>query len=349
MARSVVGLDIGHGVIRAAELVNPSRSRPTLVRYHEVPIPLDAVSKGEVIDAPVVTHALKGLWNKARFRTRDVVLGMGNQRIVARDYVVPAMPLDRIRESLPFQVQDMLTVPVTDALLDFYPISREETHQGPMVHGLLVAAIKEAVLGNVSAVEAAGLHVAEVDLIPFALARLLLGTTSSSTVTALVNIGASTTNVVLAVGSVPHFVRVIPSGGREISEALVAKFGLSFNDAERIKRQIGVLPQLLSPEQRPMVEAIQETAGELIANVRNTITYFVNGHPDKPVSQILLSGGGSAMPGIRDAFREFTRLPVIEADPFAQLSVARSASDEYLRASRDNLAVAVGLAVGSVA
>ena len=54
-----------------------------------------------------------------------------------------------------------------------------------MINGLLVAAIKEAVLGNVEAVEAAGLHVAEVDLIPFALTRLLLGSSSSTGVTAL--------------------------------------------------------------------------------------------------------------------------------------------------------------------
>ena len=160
-----------------------------MVKYHEVPIPHGAVSKGEVIDRDMVVAGIKALWSQGKFGTKDVVLGMGNHRILARDHVVRAQPIDRIREQLPFQVQDLLPVPVNDALLDFYPVSTEQTDQGPMVHGLLVAAIREAVLGNVEAAEAAGLHVAEVDLIPFALTRLLLG--SQSGMTALVDIGAS--------------------------------------------------------------------------------------------------------------------------------------------------------------
>ena len=349
MAKRVVGLDIGHGVLRAAEVVNPAGARPTLVKYQEFPVPLEAVNRGEVLDADVVSRALKTLWSQARFGTKDVVLGMGNQRVLSRDYSVREAPIDRIRESLPFQVQDLLPVPIADALLDFYPMSREETEQGPMLHGLLVAAIKEAVLGNVEAVESAGLHVAEVDLIPFALTRLLLGASQSRSVTALVDIGASTTNVVIAVGGVPHFVRVIPSGSREITDAIVAKHGIAFDDAERIKRQVGVAPQVVSAEQRPVLDTIHEATGELLASVRNTISYFINAHPTLPVTQLILSGGGSEMLAIREAFAELTRLPVAEADPLQRVVFARSMTAEGQRLARRKAPVAIGLALGSVA
>jgi type IV pilus assembly protein PilM len=345
MARSVVGLDIGHGVLRAAEVANPAKPRPTLLRYHEMSVPIEAVNRGEVTDPALVAQALKVMWSRAKFGTKDVVLGMGNQRVLSRDYSVRAQPLDRIREQLPFQVQDLLPVPVADALLDFYPISREVTDQGPMINGLLVAAIKDAVLGNVEAVEAAGLHVAEVDLIPFALTRLLLGSASSTGVTALVDIGASTTNVVMAVGGVPHFVRVLPSG----SDAIVAKHGIAFDDAERIKRQFGVAPQVVTPEQRPVIDTIHAATGELLGSVRNTISYFVNSRPHLPVTQLMLSGGGADMPGIREAFAELTRLPVAEADPFLHVTVAKSMAVEGLRTARSKAPVAIGLAVGSLA
>jgi type IV pilus assembly protein PilM len=349
MARSVVGLDIGHGVLRAAEVANPAKPRPTLLRYHEMSVPIEAVNRGEVTDPALVAQALKVMWSRAKFGTKDVVLGMGNQRVLSRDYSVRAQPLDRIREQLPFQVQDLLPVPVADALLDFYPISREMTDQGPMINGLLVAAIKEAVLGNVEAVEAAGLHVAEVDLIPFALTRLLLGSSSTTGVTALVDIGASTTNVVMAVGGIPHFVRVLPSGSREISDAIVAKHGIAFDDAERIKRQFGVAPQVVTPEQRPVIDTIHGATGELLGSVRNTISYFMNSRPNLPVTQLVLSGGGADMPGIREAFADLTRLPVAEADPFAHVSVAKSIAADGLRIARSKAPVAIGLAVGSVA
>jgi type IV pilus assembly protein PilM len=340
----VVGLDIGDGILRAAEVKDPARARPTVVRYHEVAIPHGAVSKGEVIDREAVVAGIRQLWTQGKFHSKDVVLGMGNHRILARDHVVRAQPIDRIREQLPFQVQDLLPVPVNDALLDFYPVSTEQTDQGPMVHGLLVAAIREAVLGNVEAAEAAGLHVAEVDLIPFALTRLLLG--SQSGMTALVDIGASTTYVVLAANGVPHFMRVIPSGGRDITDAVVAAHDVPFGEAERIKRAIGIQTRALTAEAQPLAATIASTTHELLMSVRNTISYFVTARPNTPVQRVVLSGGGGDMPGIREAFAELTRLPVNSADPGSRVSVARARRGDPWP---DSLSVAVGLAVGSTA
>jgi type IV pilus assembly protein PilM len=344
MPNSVVGLDIGHGVLRAAEIVNQVR-KPMVSRYFEMPVPIEAVNRGEVIDRDIVQRALRLMWSRARFKTKDVVLGMGNQRVLSRDYSVPEAPLNRIREALPFQVQDLLPVPVSDALLDFYPVSREETDKGPMIHGLLIAAVKDAVLGNVETAESAGLHVAEVDLIPFALTRLLGG----QGVSALIDVGASTTNVVISVAGVPRFVRVLPSGSRDVSDAIVARHGIAFEDAERIKRQVGVMPMAVTPEQRPVIDTIHQATGELLGGIRNTIAYFYSNHPDLPVSELVLSGGGTEMPGIREALTELTRLPVRPADPFQRVGAGRSLAPDDLRAARSNAPVAIGLALGSAA
>jgi type IV pilus assembly protein PilM len=345
MPNSVVGLDIGHGVLRAAEIVNQVK-RPMVARYVEMPVPIEAVNRGEVVDREMVQRALRLMWSRARFKTKDVVLGMGNQRVLSRDYSVPEAPLARIRESLPFQVQDLQPVPVADALLDFYPVSREVTEQGPMIHGLLIAAVKDAVLGNVEAVESAGLHVAEVDLIPFALTRLL---GRDGGVVALVDVGASTTNVVIAAGGVPRYVRLLPSGSRDISDAIVARHGIAFDDAERIKRQFGVLPTPVTPEQRPVIETVHQATAELLGGVRNTIAYFASNHPELPVAELVISGGGSEMPGIREALAELTRLPVREADPFHRVGAARSLASDGLRSARVTSPVAIGLALGSAA
>lgn len=342
----VVGLDIGDGVLRAAEVKDPARARPTVVKYHEVAIPHGAVSKGEVVDRDAVVAGLRQLWSQGRFGTKDVVLGMGNHRILARDHVVRSQPIDRIREQLPFQVQDLLPVPVNDALLDFYPVWTEQTDQGPMVHGLLVAAIREAVLGNVEAAEAAGLHVAEVDLIPFALTRLLLG--AQSGMVALVDIGASTTYVVMAANGVPHFIRVIPNGGRDVTDAVVAAHDIPFGEAERLKRTFGILPHPLAPDMQPVAATIVAAVQDQLVAVRNTISYFATARPSTPVHRVVLSGGGADLPGIREAFAELTRLPVTDADPGSRVAVARSARVEGT-GWRDALSVAVGLAVGSTA
>ncbi|MCU1424735.1 MAG: pilus assembly protein PilM, partial [Microbacteriaceae bacterium] len=174
MSKSVVGLDFGSTSIRAVEISDPTKPKPTIVRFLEVPLPPNSAVKGEVLEIDTVASALKQLWSKAGFKTKRVIIGVGSQRVIARDMSVPKMPLDRIRESLPFLVQDMLPVPVSEALLDFYPISEGTSKNGPVINGLLIAAVKEAVMANVRAVQQAGLDPVEVDLIPFALTRALV-------------------------------------------------------------------------------------------------------------------------------------------------------------------------------
>ena len=68
MATSVVGLDIGHGVLRAAEVSNGSTAKPRLLRYHEVTFPADATREGEVVEPDVLVRALKQLWAAGKFR-----------------------------------------------------------------------------------------------------------------------------------------------------------------------------------------------------------------------------------------------------------------------------------------
>src|SRR5690606_18101311 len=144
--RVVVGLDIGTTHVRGAEVEQskaPGAAGSTLLRYGQVPLPLGAVRDGEVAEPETVASALRQLWRTAGFKSRDVVLGIGNQRVLVRELEMPAMPMAQIRSSLPFQVQDLLPVAVEDALLDYYPTSTFATQTGPAVRGLLVAATKD--------------------------------------------------------------------------------------------------------------------------------------------------------------------------------------------------------------
>ncbi len=86
----VIGLDIGTTAVRAAQLEFGTggprgKGQPSLVRYGEVPLPLGAVRDGEVADQAIVTQAIRQLWSNQKFDSRDVVIGVGNQRVVVRD------------------------------------------------------------------------------------------------------------------------------------------------------------------------------------------------------------------------------------------------------------------------
>lgn len=302
-----------------------------------------------MLEPNTVAGALRQLWSLGRFRSKDVVLGMGNQRVLSRDLTVPKAPIAQIRESLPFQVQDMLPVPVGDAILDFYPTSEETGENGPTVSGLLVAAVKDAVLANIRAVQNAGLKPVGVDLIPFALARVLAPANRSGTV-AIVECGGNTTTVVIVTDGVPKFVRIVPTGGDDITRLLAGRLTIDEGAAEAVKRHLGMDPERArTGDDALAVAAVRETMGELLSSLRNTVNYFVNTHPAEPVGEILLCGGAAALPGFAAALSEFTRTPVRFGAPFANVALAKSIRVEDLHAHGASIAVAWGLAAGGKA
>lgn len=345
MAHSIVGLDFGHGVIRAAEVAHADKARPTLLRYHEVGVPLSAIDRGEVVERETVTAALKQLWSRGGFKSKKVVLGVGNQRTLVREVTLPKVPANRIKESLPFQVQDVLPVSVAEALLDFYPVSETQEEGRDVVNGLLVAAIKEAVLVNVQTVQKAGLDPIDVDLLPFAIARAHLPAGSRGTV-ALVHVGAVTTSVLVAVDEVPQFVRIIQNGGDDVNRALVSQLGMDADQAEQAKRGFGLAQQGVTAEWRPAVELIYRVTGELMGSIRNTLNFYTGNRPGSIIERILLSGGGAALPGFAAALGEATRIPVSAPDAAERLTIARNAT-AGTRPASTGLPVAAGLALGS--
>jgi len=347
MATSVVGLDIGHGVLRAAEVAGGNTSKPRLMRYHEVSFPADATREGEIVEPDVLVRALKQLWTAGKFTTRDVVLGVGNQRVLTRDLSVPKVPLDRIKEALPFQVQDLLPIPVADAVLDFYPVAETQGESGPMIHGLLVAAAKSSVLANVRAVQAAGLNPIDVDLSPFALTRaLLMGEPGKGTV-ALVHVGATTSCVVIATDGVPQFVRIIPSGGDEVTSALVNGLGMSLADAERTKSTLGLIREAYQPESMAASETVIRVTEDLLNSIRNTVQFYRNTRPNDPIMSVILSGGGSRLRGFPAALEEVTRLQIELGDPTDRFSLAKAIDIHTLPGVLPAMGVALGLTLRS--
>ena len=113
MAKGRIGLDIGSTAVRAAEVL-VGGDQPSLVRAAQVPLPSGAVQSGEVRDVDTVSQAIRELWSRGGFKVRQATLGVGNQRVVVREVTVPALPPKELRQSLPFQVQDLIPIRVED-------------------------------------------------------------------------------------------------------------------------------------------------------------------------------------------------------------------------------------------
>ncbi|MCL3862845.1 type IV pilus assembly protein PilM [Actinotalea sp. K2] len=348
----VVGLDIGSTAVRAVELEfgsgGPSgRHQPTLVRCAEIALPPGAVQDAEVAEPETVASTLKDLWRRGKFSTRDVVLGVGNPRVVVRELELPWAPMAQLRASLRFQVQELLPMPVDEALLDYYPTAEYQGSSGRTLQGMLVAASRETVRSNVMAAESAGLRPGMVDLNAFALLRGMARGEFADKVVALVDVGARVTNVIISAHGVPRFARTLPSGGNDVTDALAGQMQMSGPDAERLKREIGV-GYPVAPELSLGANAVSEVTRNLVEAIRNTFVYYSSNNPGSGLDVALLTGGGGLLPGLAQYLSTASRLPVTYGDPLATLKVGADAR-KHLPESISLLAIPVGLAMGVAA
>lgn len=349
-ARPVVGLDIGTSGVRAAQLTY-GKGGTTLERFGQVALPPGAVRDGEVVDAQAVGAALKQLWAQARFGTKKVVVGVANQRVVVRQVDLPWLPAKEMRTSLPYQVQDFIPMPVEQAILDFHPLEELVNEQGGrMVRVLLVAAAREMVGRALEAVHLAGLQPSMVDLTSFAVLRSLVTQGTGLDVLhaeALVDIGASVTNIVVHQGGVPRFVRILLMGGADITDAVAERMGVPLEQAEHVKQSTGLALVAGTAEAHPATRAIEASGGAFVEEVRSSLDYYA-AQPGSPrLGRIVVSGGGSRLSGLVDRLATATRLPVEPARPMSLLTLGKTGlTQEQLAYVEPMVTVPVGLALG---
>jgi len=347
---TVVGLDIGTTHVAAAEIAFGNggpwgKSPGTILRAASVPLPLGAVRDGEVEEVDIVASAIKELWSKGGFSRKDVVLGVGNQRVLVRELDLPWLPLPQIRASLPFQVQESLPMPIDEALLDYFPTGEYEGTSGKMVRGMLVAASRDTVRANVLAAEGAGLQPVMVDLNAFALLRSLAPREALQQTVAFIEIGAKITNVVITSGGVPRFVRTLAVGGQDATDAVAAALGIAAAEAEHVKREVGVGYQV-AQHLAPAAEALGEVARHLVESVRNTLVFFASNNPGEAVETAVVTGGGAMLPGLGQYLASATRLSISLGNPVAGLKLGKNVDQTALEAEVWRMALPVGLAHG---
>jgi type IV pilus assembly protein PilM len=334
VAKGSIGLDIGSTAVRAAEVL-VGGDQPSLVRAAQVPLPSGAVQSGEV-------------WSRGGFKVRQATLGIGNQRVVVREVTVPALPPKELRQSLPFQVQDLIPIPVEDAVLDYDVLEELQQEDGRVMRLLVVAAQREMINQMVGSATRAKVEPVGVDLVPFALIRSVgqdegLGLGASDVGgEAIVDVGADVTNICVHEHGVARFVRILPSGGRDVTVAMATALGIPEEDAEALKRGQPVLGAPSASE----VEGIRRTrVANLVDEIRSSLDFFRAQTPGAEVRRVLVTGGGSKLPGLVELLDERVDAQVARGHAFAKVAVRLDMDQATMADAEPLLAVSLGLAL----
>lgn len=350
MARSTIGLDIGTTAVRAAELKHGDP--PTLVRFAQLSLPPGAVLNGEVSEPEAVTQVIKDLWHRGEFKGKRVAIAVANQNVIVRPVELPRMEEEDLRTALPFQVADYIPIPLEEALLDFLILDEFMSPDGDaMMRVLAVAAQREMVDRFVDGVVGAGLEPIAVDVGPLAALRPLIDPAPSlleeRTAEAVVDIGGGITNVVVHEQGTPRLVRIVLTGGNDLTQALATELNLELEDAEREKISIGLQPEN-APVPPGAATIIESRARAFIDDVRRSLEYYRTQADAVPIARATIVGGGSRLPRLGERLAGALRIPVEEGHALRFLNVADlGLTPEQLDQVGVVASIAIGLAMES--
>jgi type IV pilus assembly protein PilM len=361
MARRLIGLDIGTNAVTIAEVT--AGTPPRLDMFAQVALPRDAMREGEIADEAAVTDAVVRLRTEVGLKKVPVRVGIASPRVVVRQVEMPLMTRDELKSALQFQAGDLIPIPIEDAVIDFAILGtstpQPDSGAEPTMQVLLVAAYEATVAKLVSAVKAGGLEVCAVDLIPLALTRALarpvpaMAPASGGSVAVddsvgaegIVSFGGGVTAIAVHENGVPQFVRVLGSGGRELTDAIATDLGVSAEAAETLKRT------LADPGTDEMVArartSVDRPLSVLLDEVRSSIDYYRNQPGSAQLRRVVVTGGSAQLPGLPERLSALVGVPVEPAYMHDLLRIGNIgfAADELPRLE-PYLPAPVGLALG---
>jgi type IV pilus assembly protein PilM len=344
--KSVAGLDVGSSSIKMVELDGKMNSL-NLVGLGFENLPDNTIVDGQIMELNVVSEVIQNVCTNHQITSNQVVAGVSGHSVIIKNIVLPPMSREELEESIDWHAEEHIPYDLSDVSLD-YQIT-EETADATSV---LIAAVKRERIDNLKqAIQLSGKTPVIIDVDTFALQNCyeVNYQPDDSQVVTLLNIGASTMNVNIVKGTRSLFTRDITVGGSQFTDVLQRNLGLSFAQAEAVKR--GVAEAAEGIEEKA-IEPLMNNVTEMVAmEIQKTFDFYRATSEDNEVAvqKILISGGGSKLAGLAEELSTRLELPVEVLDPFRSIKVdTRKFDPDYLSEIMPEMAVAVGLAVRGV-
>jgi type IV pilus assembly protein PilM len=344
--KSVAGLDVGSSSIKIVELDGKMNSL-NLVGLGFENLPDNTIVDGQIMELNTVSEVIQNVCTNHHISATQVVTGVSGHSVIIKNIVLPPMSREELEESIDWHAEEHIPYDLSDVSLD-YQVT-EETADATSV---LIAACKRERIDNLKqAIQLSGKQPVVIDVDTFALQNCyeVNYQPDDSQVVTLLNIGASTMNVNIVKGNHSLFTRDITVGGSQFTDVLQRNLGLSFAQAEAVKR--GVAEAAEGIEEKA-IEPLMNNVTEMVAmEIQKTFDFYRATADDGEmvVQKILISGGGSKLAGLAEELSARLELPVEVLDPFRNIKVdTRKFDPDYLSEIMPEMAVAVGLAVRGV-
>ncbi len=339
--KNPIGLDIGSSYIKIAR-IDDVRAGYELALFDIMPLQPGIVSEGVIVDKANLIKSLKELLNKTGIKKEDAVICVsGHSSIVIKTISLPLMTEEELAASIKYEAEQYMPFDINEVYLDFEILG---PRQGSDQMEVVIAAVKRDVMNDyVDSVKAAGLSVIIVDTDSFALSNACEVNYDISELNniALINIGASITNINILQNGIPTFTRHIAIGSSVHTERLESSLDISREDAERIKKGHSI--EDISPER--IHEILITASDEIYAEIYKSFEYYKSSIGEADINRIILSGGASLIKGFPEGMEERLGIKVEVIDPFRNIKLSDKLDSRYIKDIAPIAAVVVGLAL----
>ena len=332
MARAV-GLDIGTRAIKVVELSGTSKGFKILRSVvREIPALATVVEEGELPPDPEEQLGLqvRGIFDELKLTRDDVCVSFDAGTSVFREIQIPFSGDDQIRKVVKFEAENHLhNHRLEDVVVNYVKIG--ESRDGSRL--TIFASPKEGLKRLLRILTFAGIEPATVDLDTTSLytAYDAAGVFKEVPNAVVIDVGAHSTSLILVANGRPVTLRSFMLGADHVGARIGDELGLPAPEArERVLLPDGPRPDDLMvpassfdpdvPEdekslQRIESEAVSDRRSEFVRKLhRESMRSLASLRSDAIPDRILLSGGGSLLPGLAESLHERFDLPVERVD-----------------------------------
>jgi len=358
----LVGLDIGSHSIKLVE-IEDSKKGMILNNFGAIGLPKDAIVEGSVKEMEIVASAIKNLYKNLKVRNKNVATSISGFSVIVKKINIERREESELDSSIHEEAEQYIPFDISDVNLDYEILSQKkkvpeaeegeeegqgegETEDTGMMDVMLVAAKKDIIEDYESLIHLAGLNPVVMDVDAFALQNAFeLSSGETSGCYAIVSVGAEELGINAIKDGVSIFTRDSSYGGSQITEAIMSKFDVPYEEAEKIKlggtkgdKEKGVLEEIFT-----------SVVSGWVQEINRALDFLSTTYPDETIEKIFVSGGACRLPGFQKYLEMETNIPVEEFNPFANLQINEKVFDpRYLNYMAPQAGVAVGLAIRSV-
>lgn len=338
---TVVGIDISSTAVKLLELSRGDR-RHKIESWAIEPLPADAIRDKQISDVEAVGAAVKRALDRSGCRVRQAAAAVAGSSVITKILTLPSgLSEDDLEGQVQVEAAQFIPYPLEDISLDFHVLGARGTE---LVDVVMAACRTETVDARISALEVAGLTMQVVDVEAFAIARAAellpsLQQAPPDHVTAVFDIGATTTTLIVLREGRLVYSREQAFGGRALVEDVQRRYGLAPVEAQTAIRD-GSLPDSYREEVLP------EFRHGVALQLGRLLQYFYAGSEFSRVDQVIVSGGTAALPDLTAAIATELAVPAHVGNPLAEMS---RASRVPARAAEEgsSMMIACGLALRS--